>query len=115
MSRTLVNRRSAGDFTQPIALLSDSYPHVAMHAEAMDDGPILVCSDRSMSAERSIRTAGRLLGHRSQGDGQRSAGSEAYRQPYPLPFLYASKQTNEGAVKTTQTQAVPFANNEGKP
>jgi hypothetical protein len=40
MFRALVNRRPAGDFPQRIARLSDSHPHVAMHAEAMDGGPL---------------------------------------------------------------------------
>jgi hypothetical protein len=32
MVRALVNPTTAGEFPQPIALLSDSHPHVAMHA-----------------------------------------------------------------------------------
>jgi nucleotide-binding universal stress UspA family protein len=36
-----------------------------MHAEAMDDGPILICYDGSASAERAIATAGRLFGRRN--------------------------------------------------
>jgi len=65
MFRALVNRRPVGDFPQPIALPSDSHPHVAMHAEGMDDGPILICYDGSASAERAIAAAGRLLGRRT--------------------------------------------------
>jgi nucleotide-binding universal stress UspA family protein len=38
---------------------------MAVHAEAMDDGPILICYDGSASAERAIAAAGRLLGPRS--------------------------------------------------
>ena len=64
MFRALVNRRPAGDCPQPIALLSDSHPHAAVHAEAMDDGPILICYDGSASAERAIAAAGRLFGRR---------------------------------------------------
>ncbi len=65
MFRSLVNRRPPGDFPQPIALLSDSRPHVAMHAEPMDDGPIRICYDGSASAERAIATAGRLFAQRT--------------------------------------------------
>ena len=35
-----------------------------MHAEAMDDRPILICYDGSASAERAIATAGGLFGRR---------------------------------------------------
>ena len=35
-----------------------------MHAEAMDDGPILICYDGSASAELAIAAAGRLFGQR---------------------------------------------------
>ncbi len=65
MFRALVNPRPAGGFPQPIALPSDSHRHVAMHAGAMDDGPILICYDGSASAERAIAAAGRLLGRRT--------------------------------------------------
>jgi hypothetical protein len=61
MFRALVNRRPAGDFPQRIALPSDSHPHVVMHAEAMDDGPILICYDGSASAEQAsaLRSLGK--------------------------------------------------------
>jgi hypothetical protein len=103
MFRALVDRRPERDCPQPIALLFDSHPHVA----GFEAAALQLRRAAGLHHIRSLRA--------SQGNGQRSAGSEAYGEPYPLPRPYAGQETNGRAMKTKQTPAVPFSNNGGKP
>lgn len=105
-----------------------------MHAEAMDDGPILICHDRSASAERSTTTAGLQRGQR-RARSLRGQQDSSTTGPFVLPRLTVKgvrvqrrtqsrthslalasvgKRTEE-PMKTKQTPAVPFSNNGGKP